>query len=113
MLSAQGVGDVGNTVDNDFVGISPGNGFDIFVTTSYSVAAHTPITLVITTFNQADFAGGVSFVDTHTWDCTTGLFVGVSSGAAIPTLSAWGVLAMAILLSVGALLEVRRRRRSH
>ena len=112
VLSVQGVGNVGFTTDDDFTGVNPTNGFTIFVDTTYSVPAHTPITLVITTFNQPNFLGGVSFVDIHTWDCTTGLFVGQvpSVGLGIPTLSTWGLVVLAGLL-LATVAAVRRRGR--
>jgi hypothetical protein len=111
-LTVQGVGHVGFTTDDDFQGVNPTNGFFIFVDTTYSVPAHTPITLVITTFNQPNFLGGVSFVDTHTWDCTTGEFIGtlsVGGGAGIPTLSAGGLLALVLLVLATAVVMRRRK----
>lgn len=73
-LTVPGYGQVGNTVDSVFAGIGVFN-FTIFNSTPYSVPAHTPITLTVTTYNQPNFLGGVSYVDTMTWDCTTGLEV--------------------------------------
>jgi len=71
-LTVPGYGQVGNTTDSNFSGIGAFS-FFVFNTTPYSVPAHTPITLTVTTYNQPNFLGGVSYVDTMTWDCTTGL----------------------------------------
>jgi hypothetical protein len=109
VLSVQGVGNVGNTFDTSFLGVSINNGFSIFVTSGYSVPAHTPITLVITTFKLPNYLGGVSFVDTHTWDCTTGQFISPPTAAPIPALDDWSLLLLAGLL-LAAAIAVRRRR---
>ncbi len=73
-LTVPGYGQVGYTTDSNFSGIGTFS-FFIFNTVDYSVPAHTPLTLTVTTYNLPNFAGGVSYVDTMTWDCTTGLEV--------------------------------------
>jgi len=108
VLSVMGVGQVGTTTDNSFSGIGS-FGFVITVNTGYSVPAHTPITMQITTFKQPNFLGGVSFVDTHTWDCTTGAFVASAAPAPVPATSPWGLLVLAGLLLAAARLVARRR----
>ena len=107
VLSVQGVGAVGNTNDSSFTGVNANNSFTIFVTSTYNVPAHTPINLTITTFNMPNFLGGVSFVDSHTWDCTTGQFL-ATFAAPIPTVSAAGMLVLAGLL-IATVFILRRR----
>lgn len=78
-----GFGQVGETHDSNFAGIFPTISFFVFVNTAYTVPAHTPVTLTVTTYNLPNYAGGVSYVDSMTWDCTTGLEV-VATPAAVP-----------------------------
>jgi hypothetical protein len=71
-LTAEGFGQLGYTIDNAFGPFVGFVGFTVFVPTPYSLPAHTPLTLTVTTYNGPNFTGGVSYVSTLTWDCTTG-----------------------------------------
>ena len=66
-----GYGQVGYTVDSSFSGDGEFS-FFVFASAPYSVPDHTPVTLTVTTYNGANYTGGVSYVSTMTWDCTTG-----------------------------------------
>ncbi len=66
-----GYGQVGYTQDNAFSGAGVFS-FMMFASAPYSVPDHTPVTLTVTTYNGTNFTGGVSYVSTLTWDCTTG-----------------------------------------
>lgn len=79
-----GYGQVGETHDTNFAGILPSISFFVFVSTPYSVPAHTPVTLTVTTYNLPNYAGGVSYVSTMTWDCTTGLEVAPPAPVTVP-----------------------------
>ncbi len=70
-FTVPGYGQVGYTADTSFTGVGT-FGFTIFVTTPYTVAANTPLTLTVTTYNGSNFTGGASFISSLTWDCTTG-----------------------------------------
>lgn len=67
-----GYGGVGFTIDTAFGPGSGSFGFTVFMNQAYTVPDHTPVTLTVTTYNQSNFLGGVSYVSSLTWDCTTG-----------------------------------------
>ena len=71
-LTAEGYGELGYTTDGSFGPFVGYIGFFVFVSAPYSLPAHTPLTLTVTTYNDPGFSGGVSYVSTITWDCTTG-----------------------------------------
>ena len=73
-LSAPGNPNLGYTTDSNFTGVGTFS-FFVFVNPSYSLPANTPLTLSVTTFNGPNFTGGVAYVSTITWDCTTGALV--------------------------------------
>jgi hypothetical protein len=73
-FTVPGFGAVGETHDTNYGGPTNNSlSFFVFGTAAYSVPAHTPVTLTVTTYNDPNYLGGVSYVDTMTWDCTTGL----------------------------------------
>ena len=74
VLSAPGYPNLGYTTDSNFTGVGTFS-FFAFVNPSYSLPANTPLTLSVTTFNGPSFTGGVAYVSTITWDCTTGELV--------------------------------------
>jgi hypothetical protein len=51
----------------------------------YSFPPNTPLTLTMTTYNGTNFTGGVSYISTITWNCTTGAVI--TPRAAAPALS--------------------------
>lgn len=74
-LSAPGYPSLGYTVDGAFGPFVGPHSFFVFVSAPYSLPANTPITLSVTTYNGTGYAGGVSYVSTVTWDCTTGALI--------------------------------------
>lgn len=82
VLSAPGYPNLGYTTDSNFTGVGTFS-FFVFVNPSYSLPANTPLTLSVTTFNGPNFTGGVAYVSTATWDCTTGALISLVSG--VPT----------------------------
>lgn len=74
VLSAPGHASLGETHDGAFAGVGTFS-FFVFVSTPYSLPANTPLTLAVTTYNSAGYTGGVSYVSTITWDCTTGAVI--------------------------------------
>ncbi|MBL8145215.1 MAG: hypothetical protein JNL34_02415 [Anaerolineae bacterium] len=83
VLSAPGNPSLGFTND-DAYGPNVGTlgGFFVFVSPPYSLPANTPLTLSVTTFFGTNQTGGVSYVSTITWDCTTGVLIVVAPPAA-------------------------------
>jgi hypothetical protein len=72
----------------------------------YSLPPNTPLTLSVTTYNGTNFMGGVSYVSTITWNCTTGAVI---KGAAAPALSHLVLLLLSLtLLALGGLRLWRR-----
>jgi hypothetical protein len=108
VLFANGPGVIGSTFDTSYTGVNPSVGFTIFLSATYNLPAHTPIRLTITTFNLPNYLGGVSYVDTNWWDCTTGLFV-PGPTANVPTLSEWALIVMSLAVLAIGIVVVRRR----
>lgn len=79
VLSAPGNPDLGFTLDSNFTGVGT-FGFTVFTNAPYTLAANTPLTLSVTTYNGPNYTGGAIFNSTITWDCTTGAVLSVSSG---------------------------------
>ncbi len=77
VLSYSG-GALGETHDMNFTGVITTT-FFVFVTTPYSLPANTQLTLTVTTYNAPLYAGGVAYVSTITWNCTTGELVVTSA----------------------------------
>jgi hypothetical protein len=109
VLSAPGNPNLGFTQDSSYSGVLVLGGFFVFVNVPYSLPANTPLTLEVTTYNQPNQQGGVSFVSTITWDCTTGELVTETSVLEIPTLSGSGLAAFALMIVAFAVLLLRRR----
>lgn len=73
VLSAPGEPSLGFTQDTAYgPNVGTLGGFFVFVTGAYSLPPNTPLTLSVTTYNGTNYTGGVSYVSTITWDCTTG-----------------------------------------
>lgn len=79
--SAPGFPNLGYTQDTNFQGVGT-FGFTVF-TDPYVLPANTPVTLSVTTFYGPNYTGGVAYVSTMTWDCTTGVIISLENG--IPT----------------------------
>jgi hypothetical protein len=86
-MTVQGVGQVANGYDSNLTSLPDGSsgGYTMFLTTPYSVAAHTPITVTITSYNAVNQGGGVAHVQSFTYDCTTGEAVNDVAGPPIPS----------------------------
>jgi hypothetical protein len=78
VLSAPGFPNLGFTQDSNFQGVGT-FGFTVF-TDPYTLPANTPLTLKVTTFNQANFLGGAAYVSFITWNCTTGAILDIGQG---------------------------------
>ena len=72
VLSAPGYPALGETHDSAFGPHVGSISFTVFANAPYSLPAHTPLTLSVTTYYGTNFTGGVAYVSTVTWDCTTG-----------------------------------------
>lgn len=84
VLSAPGNPNLGYTQDTSFSGVGT-FGFTVFLNAPYSLPANTPLTLSVTTYNGPNYTGGVAYVSTATWDCTTGALISLVSGVpAVP-----------------------------
>ncbi|MBL8147007.1 MAG: hypothetical protein JNL34_11540 [Anaerolineae bacterium] len=79
VLSAPGNPNLGVTHDTSFSGVGT-FGFTVFLTGPYSLPANTPLTLSVTTYHGPNYTGGVAYVSTATWDCTTGTLISLVSG---------------------------------
>jgi hypothetical protein len=77
-LTAPGFGQIGYSLDTTFTGVGT-FGFTVF-TDPFVVPANTHLTLKVTTYNGPNYTGGVSFISTLTWDCTTGETISLVSG---------------------------------
>lgn len=78
--SAPGFPNLGLTQDSSFQGVGT---FGFFVFGAYALPPNTPVTLSVTTFYGPNYTGGVAYVSTMTWDCTTGAILSLENG--IPT----------------------------
>jgi hypothetical protein len=84
-LSAPGNPNLGFTTDGAYgPNVGTLGGFFVFANAPYSLPANTPLTLSVTTYNGTSFTGGVSYVSTITWDCTTGALVAQTTVCATP-----------------------------
>ncbi|MCU0599425.1 MAG: IPTL-CTERM sorting domain-containing protein [Desulfobacterales bacterium] len=104
VLSAPGYPNLGFTQDSSFTGVGTFS-FYVFVSTPYSLPPNTPLTLRVTTYNGPNFTGGVAYVSTITWDCTTGELI----SRKVPTLNEWGMIIMSLLMAGSAIWMIRRR----
>lgn len=85
VLNATGYATLGTTIDTAFGPFVGPAGFFVFAG-PYSLPPNTKLTLTVTTYAAANFAGGTAYVSTVTWDCTTGAVVAADfSGPGIPT----------------------------
>lgn len=75
VLSAPGYPNLGVTNDSVFGPFVGPSSFLVFASAPYSLPANTPLTLSVTTYNGPSYTGGVSYVSTITWDCTTGAVI--------------------------------------
>lgn len=69
--SAPGFPNLGYTQDSNFQGVGA-FGFTVF-TDPYVLPANTQVTLSVTTYKGPNYTGGVAYISTMTWDCTTGV----------------------------------------
>ena len=76
--SAPGFPNLGFTTDTSFQGVGTFN-FTVF-TDPYVLPANTPVTLTVTTYNGPNFTGGVAYVSSMIWDCTTGAIISLTNG---------------------------------
>lgn len=108
-LSAPGFPSLGFTLDDSFTGVGL-YGFFVFLSDPYNLPPHTPLTLSVTTYNQPNLAGGVAYVSTITWNCTTGVLLNGGPAEPVPSLGhAALALLMLTLLGLGARTAARRR----
>lgn len=70
VLSAPGFPNLGITMDTSLAAVGT-FAFTVF-TDPYTLPANTPLTLIVRTFHEANFEGGVAYTSMLTWDCTTG-----------------------------------------
>jgi len=116
VFEAPGFPNLGLTQDSSFQGVGE-FGFTVF-TDPYVVPANTPLTLTVTTYHQPNFQGGIAYISTITWDCTTGEVLAIGGdepyppAQEIPTLSPGGLAALVATLAALAMLALRRRRAS-
>lgn len=86
VLSATGFPNLGTTIDTAFGPFVGPAGFTVFATAPFSLPPNTKLTLTVTTYAAANFAGGTAYVSTITWDCTTGAVVAADFvGPGIPS----------------------------
>jgi len=116
VFEAPGFPNLGYTQDSSFQGVGE-FGFNVF-TDPYVVPANTPLTLTVTTYHGPNFQGGIAYISTITWDCTTGEVLAIGGdepyppAQEIPTLSPGGLAALVATLAALAMLALRRRRAS-
>ncbi len=77
-MSVQGVGTVFTLTENHSAQIATGT--YPLAPVSYNVAAGTPVTVTITTYNGKNQTGGISYSSTIVFDCTTGNIKSLKSG---------------------------------
>lgn len=106
VLSAPGFPNLGHTQDTAFGPFVGPSSFFVFVDTPYTLPPNTPLTLSVTTYHGTNYTGGVAYVSTITWNCTTGAVIAQPTAVPVLAPAALGALALG-LFGLGA---VGRRR---
>lgn len=109
VLSAPGFPSLGNTQDAAFGPFVGPSSFFVFVGAPYTLPAGTPLTLSVTTYNGTNYTGGVAYVSTITWNCTTGAVI--QAPTAVPVLAPAALAALALGLFGAGAVGLRRRER--
>ena len=107
VLSAPGYPNLGYTLDTSFTGVGTFS-FFVFVSTPYSLPSNTPLTLTVTTYNGPNYTGGVAYVSTITWDCTTGELI----SRKIPSLNEWGMIIFGMFAGLASVYFLRKQKRA-
>lgn len=79
VLSAPGFANLGATLDSNFQGVGMFN-FTVF-TEPFALAADTPLTLTVRTFDQPNYQGDTVYLSSVTWNCTTGAILSIYAGS--------------------------------
>jgi len=74
VLRALGHPNLGTVMDTAF-GPHVGPVLMLISAGPYALPPNTPLTLTVTTYNGTNFTGGISYVSTITWNCTTGAVI--------------------------------------
>ncbi|GEM_PF-3859944 len=80
--SAPGFPNLGYTQDSNFTGVGT-FGFTVF-TDPYVLPANTQVTLTVTTYKGPNYTGGVAYISSMTWDCTTGVISSLTNTEVLP-----------------------------
>ncbi len=108
VLSAPGNPSLGSTQDDSYTGVGLTSFF--VYSAGYTVPPQTLLTLQVTTYNGPNFTGGVAFVSTITWNCSTGALANARA-APVPALAHAALALLALTLLVVGTRSVRARAR--
>jgi hypothetical protein len=114
VMSVEGVGTVFTYAEND----NPiWNGPNIYglAPDPYNVAAGTPVTITITTYNGLNQTGGISYIAEVVFHCDTGEIISLSNGppaTSVPTMTEWGMILFIAIAGLGAVYYLKRQRRT-